>query len=158
MDRVIWFTPVLGRLARDRGLADALHAIADALEAARPASDALREAELPHLNVVLRDRLAGWAQFVNEGEGFVNAARRAGMPRLVVGLLATSQPADLVSALRFLASYYHARFSRLTLLLSAAAGPMLALVFGAIVAAVALGIFVPMTRLADSIQPTEVPW
>jgi type II secretory pathway component PulF len=156
--RLLWFSPIAGRLARDRGLADALHAIADAVEAGRPAPDALAEAQLAHLNVVLRDRIARWAQLVDEGEGFANAARRAGMPRLVVGLIATAQPADLVNALRFLARYYAARFSRLMLLLHAAAAPLLAVVFGAVVAVVALGIFLPMVRLADSIRPMEVPW
>jgi type IV pilus assembly protein PilC len=157
-DRLAWAAPVAGRLARDRGLADALHVVGDAIEAGRPAPDALAEAQLAHVNVVLRHRIARWAQLVDEGEGFADAARRAGMPRLVVGLIATAQPADLVNALRFLARYYGARFSRLTLLLNAAAAPMLALVFGAVVAAAAVGVLVPLIRLADSINPTEVPW
>ena len=156
-DRLLWLSPIAGQLARDRGLADALHAIADAVEAGRPAPDALAEAQLAHLNVVLRERIARWAQLVDEGEGFATAARRAGMPRLVVGLIATAQPADLVNALRFLARYYAARFSRLTLLLHAAAAPALAVAFGVVVAIVALGIFLPMVNLADSILPTEVP-
>jgi type II secretory pathway component PulF len=157
-DRAAWWTPVVGRLARDRGLADALHVVADAIDAARPAPEALAEAQLAHVNVVLRDRLDRWARLVDEGESFAGAARRAGMPRLVVGLIATAQPADLAGALRFLARYYQGRFSRLTLLLSAAAAPALALLFGAVVATVALGVFVPVVRLLDSIRPMEVPW
>ena len=156
-DRAAWWTPIVGRLSHDRGLADALHAVADAVEAGRPAPDALAEAQLAHVNVVLRDRLARWATLVSEGESFAGAARRAPMPRLVVGLIATAQPADLVNALRFLARYYQGRFSRLTLLLRAAAAPALALLFGAVVAAVALGVVLPMVRLMDAIRPLEVP-
>ena len=157
-DRAAWWTPIVGRLAHDRGLGDALHVVADAVEAGRPAPEALAEAQLAHVNVVLRDRLARWSTLVHEGERFADAGRCAGMPRLVVGLIATAQPADLVNALRFLARYYHGRFSRLTLVLRAAAAPVLALLFGAVVAAVALAIVLPMVRLADSIRPMEVPF
>jgi type II secretory pathway component PulF len=156
-DRATWWTPVVGRLAHDRGLGDALHVVADALEAGRPVPEALSEAQLAHVNVVLRDRLARWAALVSEGEVFAEAARSARMPRLVVGLIATAQPADLVNALRFLARYYHGRFGRLVLLLRAAAAPLLALLFGALVATVALGVVLPMVRLIDSIRPLEVP-
>ena len=157
-DRVVWWTPIAGRLARDRGLGDALHVVADAVEAGRPAPEALAEAQLAHVNGVLRDRLATWATLVAEGQPLAEAARRARMPGLVAGLIATAQPADLANALRFLARYYHGRFSRLTLLLRAATAPALALFFGAVVAAVAIGVVLPMVRLIDSIRPLEVPW
>ena len=40
----------------------------------------------------------------------------------------------------------------------AAAAPALALMFGALVAVVAIGVVLPMVRLVDSIRPLEVPW
>jgi type II secretory pathway component PulF len=74
-------------------------------------------------------------------------------------LLNTAQPADIVNVFRFLARYYDARFSRLAILLNSAVPPALALLFGAIVAAVALAMFLPMIRLIDQVNPgVEVRW
>jgi type II secretory pathway component PulF len=154
VDRVMWHLPVVVSLARDRGMADVCHTVADALEAGRPAPEALAEAQLPHVNAVLRERVLRWAERVEQGESLAGAARGAFIPRLLVGLLATAQPEDLVNVFRFSARYYEARFSRTAVLIESASGPLIALGFGAVVCATALGIVLPMVRLIDAVAPT----
>jgi len=153
LDRVVWYVPVAGRMARDRGLADAFHVVADAVEVGRPLDQAILEADRPHLNAVLRERLANWSDALAAGMSPDAAARAAGMPNLVYGLLATAQPsASTPEVFQFLARHYSSRFSRAALLVQNAVLPAMAILAGAVVCATALAVFLPLLRLMDRIS------
>ena len=82
-------------------------------------------------------------------------ARRAAMPKLVVGLLGTARgPGDAAEVFGFLARYYHARFSRSAALLDGAFVPAVVLLFGAVVATVALAMMPPLIEMADALSLT----
>jgi type II secretory pathway component PulF len=153
LDRVIWYLPIAGRIARDRGLADAFYLIADAVEIGRPLDQAILEADRPHVSALLRERLARWSDALAAGMPPDAAARAAGMPRLVHGLLATAQPSGFTAdVFNFLARYYESRFSRAALLVQNAVLPAIAICAGAVVCATALAVFIPMLRMLDHVS------
>jgi type IV pilus assembly protein PilC len=153
MDRVIWYTPVIGQLTRDRGLADVCNTIADSLDAGRPMNVTLMDATQPHLNRVLAHRVERWSMLSGSGADVAGAARSAGFPPLVSGMTSAAiYNGDLAAAMRFLGRYYDSRFSRLALLLRSAAMPIMALVLGSVVATVALSVFLPIIALIDVVM------
>lgn len=153
VDRLLWYLPGVHTAVRDRSLADALFVVSDAMEIGTAVDRALHEAAQLRINRVLRERMTEWADEVAGGMPIHEAARRAGLPRLVVGMLATARgPSGAADVMRFLARYYRGRFSRSVALLEGALVPAVVLLFGALVATVALAMFLPMTRLADSLS------
>jgi type II secretory pathway component PulF len=152
-DRFVWATPVLHGIARDRGLADAYEFIADALRNGATLDRALAEAAQLEINNVLRDRLERWADAVQGGAGLTEGARVSQMPRLVVGMLATVRGVEAAAdAFRFLARYYHSRYSRVAALLYGAAVPITVFFFGALVLTVAMAMFAPLVTLINSLS------
>jgi type II secretory pathway component PulF len=157
IDRIRWIMPIVGRLDRDRGLADVMATVAEALEAQRPLNLAVAEAHQPHLNAVLAERVNEWGQGVAAGMSPGDAAARASLPSIVSGLLGTTRPAPNIAAVcRFLERYYRSRFSRLQLLLREATVPLLALFGGAAVVLVALAVFQPMIVLLERVATIQV--
>ena len=151
-DPLLWYLPPARGVVRSRGLADVCNVAADALESGHTFDRALGEASTLRVNSVLRGRLRVWADLAAQGQGPAEAARLAGMPPLVSGMLETARSADgTAAAMRFLGRYYQGRFSRAAHLLRAAAAPVLALVFGAVVATIALAQFMPLVRLMDTL-------
>ena len=90
LDHVVWVTPVAHGIARDRGLADVCGLLADATEAGTPAELALAEAARLRVNRVLGGRVLDWSERVEDGTPLAEAAREAGLPSLLVGMLATA--------------------------------------------------------------------
>ncbi len=146
----LWWMPIAHALQRDRGLTDVCEALADAFEAGMPADKAIAQAGLLRVNAVLRARVLRWAREVSDGASIHDAARSAGMPEIVVGMLsAARQNEDAANVLRFLARYYRTRFSRLSALVQGAAVPLTVLAFGVIVGAVTFSLFSPMTEMIN---------
>jgi type II secretory pathway component PulF len=157
-DRLVWPLPLVGAVARHRALADVLHLIADALESGHTFEAALLEAAPAAPNAVLRRKLNRWADAATRGLPPADAARAAGMPALLVGLLAAAPAGnDVPRVLRFLARYHESRFSRSAELLRAVLVPGLALTFGTIVATLALAAYLPMIRLIDTLSNSPMP-
>jgi type IV pilus assembly protein PilC len=153
IDRLLWILPVTHSLQRDRGLADVFELLADAMDAGAPADRALVEAAELRTNIVLKGRLREWARLVADGQDLQSAARAAGMPPRVWGMLATTHNAeDLANVFRFLARYYRSRFSRVSTFIEAATVPLLVLIFGLIIACVALSLFAPMSALIHNMS------
>jgi type IV pilus assembly protein PilC len=148
----LWWLPITHALERDRGLTDVCEALADAFEAGMPADRAIAQAGLLRVNAVLRARVLRWARDVSDGASIHEAARSAGMPGLVVGMLsAARQGEDAANVLRFLARYYRSRFSRLSAVVRGAAIPLTVLAFGVIVGLVTLSLFTPMINMIDRV-------
>lgn len=155
VDRVHWWLPPLRQTTRSRQWADFCNAMTGALEGAMPFETALDEATAAATNIVARQRLAAWHQHLLSGQLPAEAARQAGMPAIMSGLLATAHHGeDAAAVFRFLARHYDAQFSRLRAILSAASVPLITLFFAAIVGFIAFGLFVPLLRLIDATQLT----
>jgi type II secretory pathway component PulF len=152
-DRLLWHILLMHGTERDRGLADAFELIADALRAGTPADRALAEAAQLRVNLMLRHQLDRWATSVTQGVAMHDAARDAGMPALVIGLLATARgPDSAAQVFTFLARYYNTRFSRAAAFIEASFVPLLVFFFAAIVTCVALSLFVPMVKMIDNLN------
>lgn len=156
VDVVLWYTPLVGSEIRDRDWSDVCQGVADGLEQHRPLDIVLREtAAAGHLNGVTATRIDAWLMGVARGERLSAAARSAFVPRVICGMIgATAVSSDLLSpAFAFLARYYRGRAMQRGMWLSAAAIPAMTLACGAIVAAFALSLWVPLTRLIDLSNP-----
>lgn len=151
---VLWYVPIAGSLERDRGLGDVCHVLEQALRAGLPMDAALAEAAELRVNGVLRRRVAAWSKRVHAGEPVDRAAREAGMPPLVSGLVATGTAgAGLPEALGFLRRFYDHRFSRTAAFVQAAWTPISTLLLAALVLWIALAWFVPLVVLIEATLP-----
>jgi type II secretory pathway component PulF len=116
-----WFTPIVHRVVLSRGLADAMAGAADAVALGRPLPDSAALAGNRYFNHVLQRRLQKWAKEMDRGADAAAAARAAGLPDLVCGMLAPAvRSGTLAQTLSFLACYYESRFSRAAELLRGA--------------------------------------
>jgi type IV pilus assembly protein PilC len=147
-DRIIWWTPVLGGLVRDRGMADLCDIVGAGVGAGHPLDEALREAADAQPNSIMRRRAAAWAEAVTRGQSMHDAARHARMPELFAAMLATVRGDDsLRQVLAFLWRHYEYRFSRTRAVLQAAYVPAIVLSFGALVALVGTALIQPIAML-----------
>ena len=158
-DRLLWHTPLVGSEIRDRDWADVCQGVADGLEHHRPLDIVLREtAAGQHLNGVTATRIDHWLQGVSRGEQLSAAARSAFVPRVICGMIGTTAVASvsLGPAFTFLAGYYRGRASQRGAWVAAAAIPVMTLICGALVAAFALTLWVPLARLIDITNPYKM--
>jgi type II secretory pathway component PulF len=147
-DRIIWWTPVLGGLVSDRGMADLCDIVGAGVGAGHPLDESLREAAGAQPNSVMRRRAAAWAAAVNGGQSMHEAARNARMPELFAAMLATVRGDDsLRQVLAFLWRHYEYRFSRARAILQAAYVPAIVFFFGSLVALIGVALMQPMAAL-----------
>ena len=145
IDRIAWLTPFWHRIVQNRDLADVCQATASALDIGQPADAALLNAAQACGNRVVQNRVVDWAANVTAGLSLSDAARQAGLPPLLTGMLATaSGPDGTADAMRFLGRYYDSRGSAAAALLRGAAIPLMTLGFAVIVTFMVLGIFMPL--------------
>ena len=156
VDRLTWITPVLRNAVRSRGLADLCHVMADAMEIGQPMDRALSEAADAMPNRVLEKRVRRWSEHLTSGALPADAARRAGMPALLVGMLGTTRDtAAAKDVFGFLARYYENRSGAAAAFMQAAAVPAMVAVLAAIVAVIALSVFLPLIQLIDHLSSTS---
>lgn len=147
---VIWHTPLARDVARNKGLADVCRVSGEAIRAGFTLDRALGEATTLAINPGLLVQVRDWRRGIENGAAVSDAARDAGLPPLLAGMLGSAQAAGgMADTFDFLGRYYETRFSRTILLLQGAVAPLTSLVFGAIVCAIALSMFLPMIRLIE---------
>jgi type II secretory pathway component PulF len=147
--------PLLTRPHYHRSLADALDTLADGIDMQRALPDAIAAVPGMSLHPDAAASLSHWRDAVLGGLGVVDAARRSGLPRLVVGTLETGLsggPDQISGALRFAASHYRRRAEGADKLRRELAGQALLLLLGAVVAFVALSLFTPMVTLIQTVS------
>jgi type II secretory pathway component PulF len=149
-DIVIYYTPVLGGMVRDQGMADLCAFLVDALEAGQPMNESLFEAAEAQSNAVLRRRVRKWAAAATAGQPIQDAARRANMPPIVSGMLNTVHGNDdMVQVMAFLSRHFEFRFSRWREIMRAAGIPLFVGAAGSIVFMVELSVFQPIINLIN---------
>lgn len=154
-----WWVPILHGIERDRSMAASAEFLARASAAGVPLPRALeRTLHLP-TNPFFRTRLRTWSSFLASGRTPADAARAAGLPGLLVGLLAPGPGGGsgagedaLPATFDFLARYYRQRFSRTEILLRAAVEPVIVLFLGALVLAFAVATIAPLATLLNKVM------
>jgi type II secretory pathway component PulF len=143
-DGIIWRLPLFGERARSRGLARLFRFVADACEAGRPLDQALSQAAALADSRPLQARLSRWASAAAGGAPLSVAARQAGMPAVVAGMIGAVPAGDSFSATaRFLADFYESKFSRLDEIARGVFIPALVLCMGAATLLAGMCIFEP---------------
>ena len=108
-------------------------------------------------NSKLRSQIGVWVSEIEDGAPPADAARAAGMPALMCGLMSSAaRTTDLGAVFRFLSRYYEGRFARTIAFLEAAILPMLALGMGLLVGWLMRALFLPMTSLIMTSSPYPV--
>jgi type II secretory pathway component PulF len=140
-----WWVPLVRAYVADRGLADLCRSIGGAAGAGVPIEEAIAQAAGAQPSAAVERRAITWAKGLRSGQSLSIAARAAGMPRLICGMLATVRDETGLSAVMiFLAQYYDYRFARSRAIVRAAYVPLVVLALGAMVTLIALAIFQPM--------------
>jgi len=150
-----WRLPFFHGMQRDRGMADCCRLLAAAVRNGVPLEEAVsRSLELP-INNGLRRPLALFQRELAGGALPADAARRAGLPALIAGVLmplSTRAVGESGEMFEFLAAYYRQRFSRTVQLLRAGAEPAMVLAAGCLVLSFVLAMFLPLVKLIDSVS------
>ena len=148
LELVKWWIPGLRGIERDQSMAQTAEFLEEALRAGVPLTRALERSLLLPTNAYLRKRLRRWMDDLEAGQPAGEAARNAGLPELLAGLLAPGQDdAALADMFGFLARYYRQRFSRGLVLLRAALEPAVVILFGVLVFGVALSVLQPIIAI-----------
>jgi type II secretory pathway component PulF len=152
LDAMVWYTPIVGGMVRNRAMADVCYMLASALSAGQPQGHAIIEASAASGNYILRRRMRKWARGISAGGNIADASRKAGLPRIVGELLQTTgDPRYLPQTFRFLCQYYDGRSIRSAKLLRRAAIPVMTIVGGAIVVGIALSVYQPLVALINKL-------
>jgi type IV pilus assembly protein PilC len=153
-NRLIGYIPIARVVARDRGLADACQVIEQSLRAGDTMESAVFEASELKTLTVLRRRLQRFAEYLHAGQALRDAAYEAGMPPLMVGMLATGQAScNPVKVFEFLGRYYANKFSRAATVIQASVMPAIVLCMSVLVGWVVVSLFMPLVTL---IQHTTI--
>ena len=151
--RIAWRFPISHGVVRDRALADVCRLAAESARAGIPLPAALAEAAQLEVNPVIRRRVSDWARHCAQGASPAEGARRAKLPALMAGLLATGEnDAQITPALEFLARYYAGKFSRVCQVLRQASKPAVVLAFALPMGWLVYALFVPMVALLDHVN------
>lgn len=155
--RVFDYLPLVGDLRMKGALADLLHYSADAMESGYPLEVSLREAAEIAPSSRLRSKLRRWLERISAGESPGNAARDAGLPALMSGMInSSSHGGDLPEVFRFLARYYGYRYAATAALIEASILPLLALSMGVLVGWLMVAMLLPMVALINQCVPYPV--
>jgi MSHA biogenesis protein MshG len=153
-DLLLWYMPLAGGLAQNRGMADICFTLANALDAGLSPNLAIAESAVAGSNIVLERRMRKWAREMLSRREIAPAARVARLPKVLCAMVATTRNAgDLPETLRFLSRYYDGRFSRSAILLRNAILPATAIIGGIVVMLIALGVFQPLVDLIMKMTP-----
>ena len=156
VDRIVWMMPVWRNVVRYRGMADLCYLLAGATETGQPIDRILMESAEACGNSVLSRRVLRWSSELNRGVPIADAARKAGMPKLLVGMLNTARGAQGVRGVFvFLAQYYDNRQSVAAAFLEAAAVPLMVGITAFFVAWIALSMFMPMITLINNLPQSR---
>lgn len=147
-DRLFWYIPFLRSWVRDHHLGQACSLIALGLRAGLPLPQAVLQSCDVQFIPALRRRLWQWAHLMETGRPATDAARQAGLPDLLLNLLAGRESSThLADTMEFLASYHRTRYTRRMVVLRGIVNPLLLIVIGLFVGLQTYGLFATMTRL-----------
>ena len=156
---ICWRLPPMRSLARWQSWSITAGILASAVENNLPLPDALDAAAHAQTNLSARRRLLRGMRLLHRGASPYKVLRKAGVPRAVrnlvtgtptkpgVGHHQPSLPAgSLASALRYVESFYRAKYCAAVEWTKSLAIPVTAIIFGAGALAVALYVFIPYVQ------------
>lgn len=146
--RVFYAIPVLGKWMRDHQLGQACCLIALGLRAGLPLTQAVVQCCDVQYMPAMRRKLWRWASQMESGRSATDAASKAGLPDLLVNLLAGRESSTaLADTMEFLASYHRTLYARRMSLLRSIGNPLLLLVISLFIGLQTYGLFAMMTKL-----------
>ncbi|HWB53440.1 MAG TPA: type II secretion system F family protein [Tepidisphaeraceae bacterium] len=145
------YLPWIGASQSDRSWSDVCRVMAGNISAGWPAETALNHLQELTLAPPVRSAVRRWSVQVRNGAPLDEAAHRAALPKIIIGILRNAGD-QTAPSLNFLANYYTNRFSRMRILLRGAVVPITVMLFAFCVAVVALGTFLPMINLINSLS------
>ncbi|QNN22386.1 hypothetical protein HED60_08900 [Planctomycetales bacterium ZRK34] len=152
LDVIVWFTPIVGTITRNRDWRDVMRMLGSATAAGLSLESALTESMQLHVNPVTRRKLLRWRDAMESGAEIDEAAQQARLPEMVSGMLATVKHTNqLPRAIGYLSRYYEDKFTRAAALTHGAVLPVIEIVMGAIVAGVALAVISPIFTLINAL-------
>lgn len=152
-----WRLPFARDIQRNHGMAETCELAATAIQNGANLPDTLLRAEMLEINPSFKGQLAVFRAGLTSGEPAHEAARSAGLPHLLAGLLAMPSTSNESQAAMFgfLARHYRQRFSRTILFLRNSFVPILVLVMGFVVGFILLALFSPLVKLILSVANTS---
>jgi type II secretory pathway component PulF len=151
-----WRLPVLHGAQVDKAMAEVCGLLAEATRAGTPLPVAVRQAMVLPINIGFKEKLGVFLEGLNQGKSAADAAAKARLPELLVGMLQPMSEASVgvsgAAMFEFLERYYRQRFSRTILMLRAAMEPLLVLLFGAIVLGMVLAVLQPVRQILESVM------
>ena len=151
-------TPVVREVVKSRGMAQVCDLFAESMRAGIPLDGAATRALLLPVNTGLRRRIFAFRKSLLHGRPAADAAREAGLPRLMTGMLRIpagargGASAASSEMFEFLARYYREKFSRLILLIRSASEPSIVILMGSMVLFFTYGLLHPLVTLLDSVM------
>lgn len=150
LDAIIFYTPLFGKLAVDRGLAQALPLLATATQSGVPLESALNEIQSLRINTHLLKQLDRCQISLAHGASLQNATQQAKLPTLLTQMLApAAHAASVPQTLSYLAHYYQLRYSKSLALLENAAAPTIVLITSVAVGWFVIQLFKPLFMIID---------
>ncbi|HEY4329234.1 MAG TPA: type II secretion system F family protein [Phycisphaerae bacterium] len=150
IDGLKWRVPILRGIQRDRGMAETCELLADALAAGVPLHTALQNSMTLPINPGFKKQLAQFREGLMQGRAPGDAARAAGLPELLAGMLNPMNQEANSALFDFLSRHYRQRFSRTTAAIAAAVEPVFVLCAGSLVLYLVLALFLPVIALLNS--------
>jgi type IV pilus assembly protein PilC len=151
---VRWYTPLLGRLYRWEAQGQVLRSLGVLVEAGKPVPESLHFlAEGDELSGPVRKRLGRAAAAAERGEPLAAALRANGLlPKSMVPLVQAAERAGTLPwALAELGEHLGGKAHRIVKRLSLILSPFLVAAVGVVVAFIAVGMFLPLIKLMESL-------
>lgn len=143
--------PLSRRMLYHQGLSDLCLLMSEAVATGLPPHQALEESADGIVHPRLYRRVLAWSRTMAGGASLHEAARAAGMPELLCGLLATVRGRDDTrQAFAFLGRYHSTRLHRLLVLAAALIELAIILLLGLLVLWVMLLTFRPLVQLIEA--------
>ncbi len=146
--------PVLSAVQRTQALSDGLAVLASHLRSGHDWTGSLQHAGDAVTPDPLKQVFHAWAGRIQQGQAPSDAARQAGMPALVSGMLVEADHGEqAIQSLSFLQRHYDNALHRVLLLIQAAVVPALTMVLGLLVGWHCLAIMLFLRDLMKGIMP-----
>lgn len=151
-DHVRWYTPFFRRIYVNRDLRSAFQIMRISVGSGMDLAVAARIAADTDVNICLRRNLTEFANLLETGTNFREAARAARLGEVAATALASGQRGnDIDAAFRYAIDYHGAVTGRITAVLNSLAVPVVVFIAASFAGYVVLAMFIPLIALINSV-------
>ncbi|UCD27539.1 MAG: type II secretion system F family protein [Planctomycetota bacterium] len=150
-DRLRWYCPFFRDVEFGRGMSAMLRTIRMSIRSGMSLEKAAQLASSIDVNVLLRPRMARFAELLAGGMNVRKASDHAGLGELTgVALAGGQRSGNMDAALRYASDYYVAIVSRTWSILRNMVWPIWVLILGVMVGLVVIAMFMPLVALINA--------